>query len=33
MNIQLGGLQAGKWRDLTEAEKATLFQTLGYEPL
>lgn len=31
MNIQLGGLHVGKWRDLSEAEKATLFETLSYE--
>jgi 23S rRNA pseudouridine2604 synthase len=33
MNIHLGGLQVGKWRDLTESEKAALFETLSYEPV
>jgi 23S rRNA pseudouridine2604 synthase len=32
MNIQLGQLPIGKWRDLTEAEKAELFHTLDYKP-
>lgn len=32
MNIQLGQLPIGKWRDLTEAEKAELFRTLDYKP-
>ncbi|MFF2094157.1 23S rRNA pseudouridine(2604) synthase RluF [Paenibacillus sp. NPDC058174] len=32
MNIELGGLQTGRWRDLTEAELKELFQTLEYEP-
>lgn len=31
MNIQLGGLASGKWRDLTEAEKTALFRTLDYK--
>jgi 23S rRNA pseudouridine2604 synthase len=33
MNIHLGGLQVGKWRDLSEAEKNELFETLSYEPV
>lgn len=33
MNIHLGGLPSGKWRDLTEAEKAELFESLQYEPV
>ncbi len=33
MSIHLGGLPLGKWRDLTEAEKATLFHTLNYKPM
>ncbi|MFX3634491.1 MAG: pseudouridine synthase [Candidatus Pristimantibacillus sp.] len=32
MNIQLGGLQLGKWRNLNEVEKAQLFDLLNYEP-
>ncbi|QAY67381.1 23S rRNA pseudouridine(2604) synthase RluF [Paenibacillus protaetiae] len=32
MNIHLGELPYGKWRDLTEQEKQTLFQTLDYHP-
>jgi pseudouridine synthase len=32
MNIHLGQLPAGKWRDLTEAEKTELFGTLNYRP-
>jgi len=32
MNIQLGGLQVGKWRDLTASEKEELFGELNYEP-
>ncbi|GGG87012.1 23S rRNA pseudouridine(2604) synthase RluF [Paenibacillus radicis (ex Gao et al. 2016)] len=32
MNIELGGLQTGRWRDLTEPELKELFQTLEYEP-
>ncbi|SFF35059.1 23S rRNA pseudouridine2604 synthase [Paenibacillus catalpae] len=32
MNIHLGQLPTGKWRDLTETEKADLFDTLGYQP-
>ncbi|CAM4368388.1 23S rRNA pseudouridine(2604) synthase RluF [Paenibacillus alkaliterrae] len=33
MNIHLGGLQVGKWRDLTEDEKEKLFETLNYKPV
>ena len=33
MNIHLAGLQVGKWRDLTEAEKTALFEHLSYEPV
>ena len=32
MNIELGGLAVGKWRDLTEAERTELFRTLDYKP-
>ena len=32
MNIHLGGLPVGKWRDLTEEEKRELFRELRYEP-
>lgn len=32
MNIQLGGLQVGKWRDLTDSERTELFHTLDYIP-
>jgi len=32
MNIQLGSLPRGKWRDLTDEERATLFRLLQYEP-
>lgn len=32
MNIHLGGLKVGSWRDLTEAEKQELFGTLEYQP-
>lgn len=32
MNIHLGELPTGKWRDLTEAEKAELFDSLQYRP-
>ncbi|MFC4778918.1 23S rRNA pseudouridine(2604) synthase RluF [Paenibacillus sp. GCM10023252] len=32
MNIELGNLAAGQWRDLTEAERTELFTMLGYEP-
>ncbi|CAM4520684.1 23S rRNA pseudouridine(2604) synthase RluF [Paenibacillus endophyticus] len=33
MNVQLAGLHVGKWRDLTDAEKAALFETLNYKPV
>ena len=32
MNIHLGSLPPGKWRDLTEEEKRELFRELQYEP-
>ncbi|MGG4145099.1 23S rRNA pseudouridine(2604) synthase RluF [Paenibacillus algorifonticola] len=32
MNIQLGELPNGEWRDLTELEKAQLFDLLDYTP-
>lgn len=32
MNIHLGQLPTGKWRDLTETEKAELFGSLDYRP-
>ena len=32
MNIELGNLPLGKWRDLTEQEKQTLFTMLDYQP-
>ncbi|UXH46142.1 23S rRNA pseudouridine(2604) synthase RluF [Rossellomorea vietnamensis] len=32
MNIQLGNLPVGQWRDLSKKEKARLFQDLDYEP-
>ncbi|MGE7666418.1 23S rRNA pseudouridine(2604) synthase RluF [Ureibacillus composti] len=32
MNIHLGNLKVGKWRDLTEKEKAELFKLLDYNP-
>ncbi|NIK72329.1 23S rRNA pseudouridine(2604) synthase RluF [Paenibacillus sp. BK033] len=32
MNIHLGQLPTGKWRDLTEAEKTELFGSLNYRP-
>ncbi|MNE76879.1 Ribosomal large subunit pseudouridine synthase F [compost metagenome] len=32
MNIELGGLKVGNWRDLTEEEKSELFGTLDYKP-
>ncbi|MBM7609423.1 23S rRNA pseudouridine2604 synthase [Lysinibacillus composti] len=32
MNIHLGNLKVGKWRDLTEKEKAELFKLLDYKP-
>lgn len=32
MNIELGSLPVGKWRDLTNQEKQTLFAMLDYQP-
>ncbi|MFD1957123.1 23S rRNA pseudouridine(2604) synthase RluF [Paenibacillus thailandensis] len=32
MNIHLGDLPYGKWRDLTDKEKAELFRLLNYNP-
>lgn len=32
MNIKLGELPVGQWRDLSEAERKELFQLLGYSP-
>ncbi len=32
MNIELGGLAVGQWRDLTKAEKEELFSELNYTP-
>jgi 23S rRNA pseudouridine2604 synthase len=32
MNIQLGNLPIGQWRDLTKKEKTQLFNDLDYEP-
>lgn len=32
MNIHLGNLPPGQWRDLTKKEKAQLFSDLNYEP-
>ena len=32
MNIHLGNLQVGQWRDLTKKEKNQLFRDLDYEP-
>ncbi|RHW40342.1 23S rRNA pseudouridine(2604) synthase RluF [Neobacillus notoginsengisoli] len=32
MNIELGNLPVGQWRDLTKKEKARLFADLDYEP-
>lgn len=32
MNIELGNLPIGKWRDLTDQEKQTLFVMLDYQP-
>lgn len=33
MNIHLGNLPPGQWRDLTKKEKAQLFSDLNYEPI
>lgn len=32
MNIRLGNLKAGEWRDLTEEERQELFRQLDYQP-
>ena len=32
MNIHLGNLPVGQWRDLTKKEKTRLFQDLNYTP-
>ncbi|RHW36201.1 23S rRNA pseudouridine(2604) synthase RluF [Lysinibacillus yapensis] len=32
MNIHLGNLNVGQWRDLTEKEKTELFSLLNYQP-
>lgn len=32
MNIQLGNLSLGQWRDLSKKERSQLFQELNYEP-
>ena len=32
MNIHLGNLPIGQWRDLTKKEKTRLFQDLNYTP-
>jgi 23S rRNA pseudouridine2604 synthase len=32
MNIQLGNLSIGKWRDLTKEERTQLFNDLNYQP-
>ncbi|WP_053368523.1 23S rRNA pseudouridine(2604) synthase RluF [Bacillus sp. FJAT-27245] len=32
MNIELGNLPVGQWRDLTKKEKTRLFSDLNYEP-
>lgn len=32
MNIHLGNLKVGQWRDLTEKEKSELFGLLNYQP-
>lgn len=32
MNIQLGNLKVGAWRDLTDKERQTLFTLLNYSP-
>ena len=32
MNIKLGGLAVGQWRDLTKAEKEEFFLELNYTP-
>ena len=32
MNIKLGNLKVGQWRDLTDKERAELFRLLNYTP-
>ncbi len=32
MNIKLGHLKVGQWRDLTDKERAELFKLLQYTP-
>lgn len=32
MNLRLGNLKVGEWRNLTEDEKHELFEQLGYQP-
>lgn len=32
MNIHLGDLETGKWRDLTDTERTELFKQLNYQP-
>ncbi|MFC4713345.1 23S rRNA pseudouridine(2604) synthase RluF [Planococcus dechangensis] len=32
MNLRLGNLKVGEWRNLTEDEKLELFEQLGYQP-
>lgn len=32
MNLRLGNLKVGEWRNLTEDEKHELFEELGYQP-
>lgn len=32
MNIKIGNLKVGKWRDLTDHERTTLFELLNYTP-
>lgn len=32
MNIRLGNMKAGEWRDLTQEEKQELFRQLDYQP-
>ena len=32
MNIKLGNLKVGQWRDLTEKERTELFKLLNYTP-
>jgi 23S rRNA pseudouridine2604 synthase len=32
MNIHLGNLPVGQWRDLSKKERTQLFRDLNYEP-